>query len=87
MRDYGDRLFDMHNKTDESGRPVWYVPAELAETQSILADLIRGISENQREISETQKSISEMQRKTVDILEKIERRLDVSAAIAEAKDK
>ncbi len=55
-----DKIFDMHARFDEDGTPLWYVPRSWSSTQD--------------QIVETLRDIAETQRRTVDILERLERR-------------
>ena len=55
-------LYDLHNVKDADGMPVWYQPRSLAETQ--------------KEIVSELRSIAETQYKTLDIIERLENKLD-----------
>lgn len=55
-------LYDLHTHYDMDGVPLWYVPRSWAGTQKdIVAEL---------------RMLSEIQKKTLDIIERLERRLD-----------
>lgn len=55
-------LYDLHNHIDTDGVPLWYVPRSWATTQ--------------RDIVSELRILSEIQKKTLDIIERLERRLD-----------
>ncbi len=55
-------LYDQHNVKDSDGMPLWYVPRSWAETQ--------------KEIVSELRSLAETQHKTLDIIERLEKRLD-----------
>jgi len=55
-------LFDLHSRYDTAGVPLWYVPRSWDETQ--------------KEIVEKLYRIGETQNKTLDIIERLERRLE-----------
>ena len=55
-------LYDLHTHYDMDGVPLWYVPRSWAETQKEIADKLCMLSETQN--------------KTLDIIERLERRLD-----------
>ena len=55
-------LYDLHNHIDTDGVPLWYVPRSWAETQKETVTELR--------------VVTEIQKKTLDIIERIERRLD-----------
>lgn len=55
-------LHDLHARYDSDGVPLWYVPRSWAETQ--------------REITEKLEGITKLQVKMLDIIERLERRID-----------
>ncbi len=55
-------LYDLHNHIDKDGVPLWYVPRSWADTQ--------------KEIVTELRMVTEIQKKTLDIIERLERRLD-----------
>jgi len=42
-----DDLHDWHNKTDDEGRKIWYVPKHLHMEQEKIVEMLREISKNQ----------------------------------------
>lgn len=42
-----DDLHEWHKKTDDEGRPLWYVPKHLHIEQEKIVDMLRSISANQ----------------------------------------
>ena len=34
-------LFDMHNRMDTNGRPIWYVPQSIADTSDRIVEVLR----------------------------------------------
>jgi len=55
-----DRLWEVHNKHDQDGVPVWYVPRSWAETQEKVVENLR--------------QVAELTRRSLELLERIERR-------------
>ena len=55
-------LYDLHSHYDKDGVPLWYVPRSWADTQ--------------KEIVTELRMVTEIQKKTLDIIERLERRLD-----------
>lgn len=55
-------LYDLHTHYDMDGVPLWYVPRSWADTQKEIADKLCMLSETQN--------------KTLDIIERLERRLE-----------
>jgi len=47
------QTWDIHNRYDESGRPLWYVPAEIAKSLEAMAKVLQGVSNNQKAIATT----------------------------------
>lgn len=56
-----DSLYEMHNKHDQDGIPIWYVPRSSVETQKEIVDRLYVVSQTQS--------------KTLDIIERLENRL------------
>lgn len=50
-------IYDMHNKYDVDGTPIWYVPRSWAETQKEIIDTCHQISTTQQSIAETLKRL------------------------------
>jgi hypothetical protein len=44
-------LHKMHQKTDENGRPLWYMPTDMAETQKEILDILKDISHSQLDVA------------------------------------
>ena len=44
-------LYDLHNKTDSDGIPIWYVPRTWSDNQATLLDKLTQISNSQERIS------------------------------------
>ena len=42
-----DDLHEWHNKTDDDGRKIWYVPKHLHMEQEKIVEMLRDISKNQ----------------------------------------
>ncbi len=55
-------LHKMHTRYDSDGTPMWYVPRSWAETQKEIVNQLR--------------SVSEVNMKMLDIIERLERRLE-----------
>ena len=55
-----DKLWEVHDRRDQDGVPVWYVPRSWAETQEKVMEVLRDVSNTVR--------------RSVEILERIERR-------------
>ena len=63
-------LDDMHNKYDEDGTPLWYVPRSWVDTQN-------HISVSLRDMSHTQESMSKVMEKLIKIVDTIDRRQEM----------
>lgn len=48
-----DTLFSLHNRYDEDGSPLWYVPRSWAKIQADIIDLTREIVQTQKMIAST----------------------------------
>ena len=62
VHDLSRKLWEVHDRRDEDGVPLWYVPRSLGNT------LIQAV--------EQMRQVSEIQRKTVETLDRIDRRLE-----------
>jgi hypothetical protein len=60
--DWLKTLYDQHNKYDQDGTPIWYVPRSLSETQE---DIVKALM-----------NIAKQQEKTTYILEQIIKQID-----------
>jgi hypothetical protein len=59
-RDMLKNLFASHNRTDEDGVPVWYMPRSWERSQENISKILLQISETQREIT---KSLERMEQR------------------------
>lgn len=57
-----EKLWEVHDRRDDDGVPLWYVPRSLGQTLANAVEQIR--------------QVSEIQRKTVEMLERMDRRLE-----------
>lgn len=64
------QLYKMHNVTDESGRPIWYMPATVADQQEKMIGILSDISENMKENQIYQKQTATILDKIIDRLPK-----------------
>jgi len=60
-------LYDMHNKYDEDGAPLWYVPRSWSSTQSHILETVGEIAHIQTQLANTVE-------RCVNILDRIDRR-------------
>lgn len=51
-------LYVWHSKTDDSGRPLWYMPQDMQDTQLKTLDLIKDMMYYQKQLTRSQKDIS-----------------------------
>jgi len=46
-------LYDLHNKYDSNGTPIWYVPRALAATQDKVLETCQSIANSQEKLADT----------------------------------
>ena len=52
MQDRIKKLYDQHNKYDEDGKPLWYVPRSWQTTQIEISNNLRDVAESQHRVSD-----------------------------------
>jgi len=62
-------LWNWHNKTDDSGRPLWYMPSDIGDQQDKMLDVMRDVSNNQREQARQMKEVAKILEKILDKLD------------------
>ena len=64
---YLHRLYEMHDKVDGDGTPIWYVPRSWTKTQK---EILQTVSE----VAHTQALLANTMERCVEILDRIDRR-------------
>ncbi len=64
---YSRELFNMHNKFDADGVPIWYVPRSWADTQGHILETVH-------EVAHIQEKLADTMERCVGILDRIDRR-------------
>ena len=57
-KELNQKLWDLHNRFDEDGMPLWYVPRSWSKAQDKIMDACLEISQTQKSIASTLKAIS-----------------------------
>jgi len=65
-------MYEWHKKTDETGRPLWYAPPGLHEALEKMMEILRQITELQREQARYQKDSARILERIIDRLDKRE---------------
>ena len=65
-------MYEWHKKTDETGRPLWYAPHGLHEALEKMMEILRQITELQREQARYQKDSARILERIIDRLDKRE---------------
>lgn len=75
-------LHKWHSKTDDDGRPVWYIPARLTDRQEIILMKVKELAhanvfhgQAQQEILKTLRELTYAQRETARILHELNKKL------------
>ena len=62
-------MWSLLNKTDPGGRPLVYIPNDMKEQQSDMLNILRDVSNNQREQARQMKEVAKILEKILDKLD------------------